>query len=476
MKIERFLLIGTTFTLTLLGGCGIPDMTLKSANTQLPEAYKAATPGENAASTVKWRDFFHDGHLSKLIDTAIANNKEVNILMQRISKAENEIQARHGAYLPFVRAGALAGGEKPGDYTFNGAVERALPLAGAPFPHFVADYQFGLYSSWEIDIWRKLRNATEVAVLDYMSSIEGRNFLISQLVAEVARGYYELITLDNQLENIDQNIAIQQNALDMIRKLQFFARTDTLAVRRYEAEVAKNRSRRFEILQEQTVAENRLNYLLGRTPQHIDRTSSNFLEIDPPMVSTGVPSQLLQNRPDIKEAEFSLAAAQLNIEVARAEFFPSFGIKAGVGYDAFAIKYLVNTPESLAAMVAGELVAPLVNKQAIIAGFKTANVQQVEAAYEYEKRIINAYTEVSNQIANEANMRRSFEIKRTQVEALNKAIDVSIQLFKSARVEYLDVLTTQRDTLDAKREMIDTKQRQLFAMIDLYKALGGGWL
>jgi len=470
--LRQWTFISTCLALT---ACGIPDMTTKTADTHLPDQYKPDFSGKTNAANLKWRDFFEDQNLVKLIKTAIENNKEINILMQRISKAENEIEARRGAYLPFVRGGAMAGGEKPGKYTFSGAVEDQLLLGNQPFPSFVPDYAFGLSSSWEIDIWRKLRNATEVAVLEYMATVEGRNFLITNLVAEVARAYYELITLDNQLENLDQNIAIQENALEMVRKLQFFARTDTLAVKRYEAEVEKNKSRRYEVKQEITVVENRLNFLLGRTPQTITRASKHFLDINPQMLGTGIPSQLLQNRPDIKAAEFEMAAANLNIEVARAEFLPSFGIRAGIGFDAFAMKYLVNTPESLAAMVAGELVAPLINKKAITANFKNANLQQVQAAYDYEQKIIKAYVEVANQVANMENMKKSFDIKKNQVDHLVKAIDVSIQLFKSARVQYLDVLTTQRDALDAKREIIETKQRQIFAMIDLYKSLGGGW-
>jgi NodT family efflux transporter outer membrane factor (OMF) lipoprotein len=463
------------FLAMLMSACGIPDMTTKTADSRLPDQYKPEFSGKANAANLKWQKFFEDQHLVKLINTAVENNKEINILMQRIGRAENEIEARRGAYLPFVRGGASAGGEKPGKYTFAGSVEDQLLLGNQPFPSFVPSYAFGLSSTWEIDIWRKLRNASEVAVLEYMATVEGRNFLITNLVAEVAHAYYELITLDNQLENLEQNIAIQQNALEMIRKLQFYARTDTLAVKRYEAEVAKNQSRRYEVKQEITVVENRLNFLLGRTPAPIERASNRFLEINPQMLNTGIPSQLLQNRPDIKAAEFEMAAASLNIEVARAEFLPSFGIRAGIGFDAFAMRYLVNTPESLAGMVAGDLVAPLINKKAIIANFKNANLKQVEAAYDYEQKIIKAYVEVANQVANMDNMKKSFDIKKNQVEYLTKAIDVSIQLFKSARVQYLDVLTTQRDALDAKREMIETKQRQIFAMIDLYKSLGGGW-
>lgn len=452
-------------------------MTKKTADTQLPEQFKPGVNEQTSSANVKWQDFFDDPQLRSLIDTAVANNKEINIMAQRISIAENEIQARKGEYLPFVKLGAAAGGEKTAQYTRNGAVEDNLNIAkGQPFPAFLGDYQFGLFSTWEIDIWKKLRNATQVAVYEYMASGEGRNFLLTNLVAEVAHAYYELIALDNQLENLRQNIALQQNGLQVVRQLQTFARTTALAVKRYEAEVAKNQARQYEIEQQITVVENRINTLLGRTPQPIARASAGFMDIKPKVLSAGVPSELLQNRPDIRKAELELKAADLNIDVARANFYPSFGIKAGLGFQAFALKYLINTPESLAAMVAGELAAPLVNKNAITAEYKNANAKQVQAAYEYEQSIINAYAEVANQMSNIDNLDKNYQLKRQQVDALVKSIEVANQLFISARADYLEVLLTQRDALEAKKELIETKQKQISAMVALYKALGGGWL
>ena len=473
-KVFHLLTIGAVGL--MLQACGIPDLIIKTEDTHVPDSFKPELTDQSNSGTIKWHDFFDDANLLSLIDIAIANNKEVNIIMQRISVAQNEIQARRGEYLPFVKFGSAASGDKVGDYTRNGAVENGVMLKnGQPFPTFFGDYQFGLFSTWEVDIWKKLRNATQVAVYEYMASTEGKNFLITNLVAEVAHTYYELIALDNQLQNLQLNIDIQQNGLEIVKQLQYYARSNTLAVRRYEAEVAKNKSRVFEISQQITVTENRINYLLGRTPQAIKRASSGFMDLTPKYINAGIPSQLLQNRPDIKKAELELAAAKLNIDVARANFYPSFGIKAGVGFDAFAMKYLINTPESLAASIAGELVAPIVNKNAIQAEYKNANVKQIQAAYEYEQSIINAYAEVANQIANIANLDKNYNLKKQQVEALVQSIDISIQLFKSARADYLDVLLTQRDALDAKRELIETKQKQIVATVDLYKSLGGGW-
>ncbi len=459
----------------MLQACGIPEMTTKKENTQLPSNFRPELTQPANSAKVKWKDFFEDRNLLKLIDIAVVNNKEINIMMQRISVAQNEIQARRGAYLPFVSIGSGVGADKVGKYTRNGVVEDNLPLANGGFPAVLGDYQFGLSSSWEVDIWKKLRNATQVAVFDYMASSEGKNFLLTNLVAEVAHSYYELVTLDNQLDNLEKNIAIQQNGLNIVKQLQLFARSNTLAIKRYEAEVAKNKSKIYEIKQQITVTENRVNYLLGRTPAPIQRSTADFMELKPKLINTGIPSQLLQNRPDLRQAELELKAANLNIAVARANFYPSLNIKAGVGFDAFAMRYLVNTPESLAASLAGDLVAPLVNKNAIIAEYKNANAMQVQAAFEYEQSIIKAYTEVLNQISNIDNLAKNYQLKKTQVDSLVKSIDISTQLFKSARADYLDVLLTQRDALDAKRELIDTKQKQINAMVDLYKSLGGGW-
>jgi multidrug efflux system outer membrane protein len=462
-----------------LQGCGIPALTAKKADTALPDHFKnmPSVSAQKNTATANWADFFEDPNLISLIKTAIANNKEMNIMLQRISVAENEIQKRKGAYLPFVSIGAGAGADKVGQFTRSGAVEENLEIKpGEAFPTLLGNYQFGLFSTWEIDVWKKLRNEKQVAVLEYMASLEGRHFLLTNLVAEVAHAYYELLALDNQLENLEQYIAILQNGLEMVRQLQIYARSNALAVKRYEAEVTKNQSKKYEIKQQISIIENRINFLLGRTSSHpIRRSSSGFMDKKLKMLQVGIPSQLLENRPDIKKAELELSAADLNIQVAKANFYPTFGIKAGIGFEAFALKYLINTPESLAATIAGEMVAPLVNKNAIIAEYKNANAKQVQAAYEYEQSIIQAYMEVSNQISNIDNLDKNYQLKKKQVDALVESIDVANQLFLSARADYLEVLLTQRDALDAKRDLIETKQKQMVAMVDLYKSLGGGW-
>lgn len=460
----------------MVQACSIPLLTTKKADTQLPDHFNnRAQEAENTAD-VNWKEFFEDPYLPALIDTAIGNNKEVNILIQRISIASNEIQARKGEYQPFVNFGAGAEVEKVGRYTRNGAVEENLEIKeGKSFPEYLGNYQFGLYSSWELDVWKKLRNATKVATMEYMASIEGKNFLVTNLVAEIANAYYELIALDNQLENLEQNIQIQQNALEVTKQLKEYARATSLAVKRFEAEVKKNQSKQYVIKQQMVEIENRINFLLGRTPQFIQRASSGFMDKKLKVIQAGVPSQLLQHRPDIRKAELELAAADLNIAVAKANFYPSFAIRAGLGFQAFNPKYLLNTPESLMFSIAGDVMAPLINRNAITAVYKNANAMQIQAAYDYEQTIINAYGEVSNQLSSIDNLEKNYQLKSTQVEALAESVDVANQLFKSARADYLEVLLTQREALEAKSELIETKQKQIVAMVGLYRALGGGW-
>ncbi|MNR04754.1 Outer membrane protein OprM precursor [compost metagenome] len=195
----------------------------------------------------------------------------------------------------------------------------------------------------------------------------------------------------------------------------------------------------------------------------------------PPVAHAGVPSQLLENRPDIKKAEMDLVAAKLDVKVAKAKFYPSLGISAGIGYEAFNTKYLLTSPESLMYSLAGDLVAPLINRNAIKASYITANAKQIQAVYNYERTLVNAYIEVANQLSKIKNTEQSYNLKSKQVQALNESIKISNDLFSSARADYMEVLLTQKDALESKFELIETKKQQLSAFVNIYKALGGGW-
>jgi outer membrane protein TolC len=207
-------------------------------------------------------------------------------VLQEISMANNEIMARKGEYLPFVTGGGSAGVEHVGRYTRSGSVEANNEITpGKEFPDPLPDFMLGFNAWWEVDIWNKLHNAKKAAALRYMSTIGGRNFVITQLIAEIANSYYELLALDNQLAIVRQNLEIQTNALEIVRLEKTAARVTELAVRRFEAEVLKNQSRQFYIQQSIIETENRINFLVGRFPQPIIRSSQGFNLLLPNVVS-----------------------------------------------------------------------------------------------------------------------------------------------------------------------------------------------
>jgi len=320
-----------------------------------------------------------------------------------------------------------------------------------------------------------LRDAKKAAVTRYLATVEGKNFVITNLVAEIANSYYELLALDNQLDIVRQSIQLQKNALEIVKVQKEAARVNELAVKKFEAEVLNSQGLEYDILQQIKVTENRVNFLLARYPQPIARDISVFTNLSLKPINEGIPSQLLQNRADIRQAELELAASKLDVKVARAEFYPSLNISASVGLQAFNPAYLVTLPESLLFSLAGDLAGPLINKAAIKAEFNNANARQLQAMYNYERTILNGYIEVSNQLSNLSNLEKAYNLKTQEVNTLIKSIDISNDLFKSARADYLEVLMTQRDALSSKLELIETKLHQFNAMTNIYQALGGGW-
>jgi outer membrane protein, multidrug efflux system len=461
--------------LQVLPSCA-PLLQGKTVDIEVPNQFRNQNKEPGNTAEMEWQVFFDDPHLEGLIDTALAHNQEIKIAMQDINMANNEVYSRTGEYAPFLSFKSTVDLEKVGRYTRNGAVEANTEIRkGQEFPEPLPNFMVGVFASWELDVWKRLRNAKDVAVFEYMASIEGRKFLITQLVAEIANSYYELLALDNKLKNLEESIAIQTNMLRIIRLLKQAARTNELAVKRFEAEVQKNQSKIYGLRQDIAETENKINYLVGRRPQPIVRDPSRFAAFKPQTMGSGLPSQLLNNRPDIKQAENELAATDLNVQVAKAKFYPSFGMNAGVGYQAFNPLYLVSTPQSLTYSLSVDMAMPLINKNAITADYQNANARQIKAAYEYERTILNAYREVANQLAKIENLDQNYALKNQQVETLNLSIDISGQLFKAARADYMEVLLTQREAIEARMELIETRQSQLSARVNLYQALGGGW-
>jgi NodT family efflux transporter outer membrane factor (OMF) lipoprotein len=478
----------TSCLLLVLPSCGIPNLRQAEPGPNLPAAFTGAAgsgpdqpPGCNGAagpansSRLGIAEFFNDPVLTHLIDQALAGNRELRILNEEVQIARNEILARQGAYLPFVSFRAEAGLDKPSLFTPLGAAEKDLEyLPGKHFPDPLPNFLLGLNVLLPLDIWRELRNARDAAVQRYLATSERRNYFVTRLVADIAENYYRLMALDQRLANLDRTIELQEQSLQIARAKKEAGRGTELAVQRFLAEVRKNQSEKLIVKQDIIEVENRINFLVNRFPQPVERMSAVFFDLDVGILSVGVPAQLLVNRPDIRQAEREVEATGLDVLVARAHFFPRVDITGGVGYQAFNLKYLFWTPDALIGNVAGELVAPLINKKAIRAEYQSANARQLESIYNYQRVILNAFTEVVNRVSMVANYSRSIEIKKQQLQALEASVEAASKLFQAARAEYIEVLFAQRDLQEARAVFIETKQQQLSAIVNTYQALGGG--
>ncbi|MCX8111682.1 MAG: TolC family protein [Bacteroidia bacterium] len=460
-----------------LGSCIGPRVSQPIPPLRLPTRYASLSSADTfSLAAVPWQTYFHDSLLVALLDSALQNNQELRILLAEIEISRNEVKARTGEYLPFVHITTQADVDKVGEYTRSGAVERGLEIEpGRPFPSPLSTYQVGLASSWEIDIWKRLRNARKAAFLRYLASIEARRFAVTNLIAEVAESYYELQALDNLLAILNEYIQIQSNALQLIRLSKQAGRATQLAVNRFEARLLNTQNRRYAIQQRRTETENRLYFLLGRLPGTIPMRSETFLQI---VIDTsalaGLPAQLLQNRPDIRQAELELRAAHVETQVARAAFYPSLSLAGAVGWQAFHPTVLF-LPQSILYQVAAEAVTPFINRNALKAAYASATARQRQALLRYEQTLIRAYTEVLNELARLRNFSESFRTKEREVQILTESVTIANNLYRSAEADYLEVLLTQIEALDARMELIEAKMELLRAQVRLYRVLGGGW-
>lgn len=463
----------------VLAGCKAPMATVvkDEVKENIPQNFNQEEgDANNNSGTTPWRQFFTDPNLVALIETALKNNQELMITLQEIEIAKSGVLAKKGRLTPTVSAGIGAGVSKVGRYTSEGAGDASTEIEpGKEVPDPLGNFEGGLMANWEVDIWKKLRTEKESAIAHYLSTVEGKNFVLSNLIEEVADNYYELLALDNQLDIIQQYTKLQEKALEISKIQKEAAAATELAVKKFEAELAKSKATEYTIRQQITEKENEINALCGRYPQTIARSKGDFMSMIPQTVYTGIPSQLLANRPDIKQAELELKAAKLDVEAARKEFYPTLEISATLGLEAFKPSYLVKLPESMAASLVGELAGPLINKSAIKANFQTADARQIQSLYEYDKTILNAYLDVANLMSKVKNIDQYYKLKSDETKALEQSIDIANQLFRNSRADYLEVLLNQRDALDAKMELVEAKQKQLSTVVDIYKSLGGGW-
>jgi NodT family efflux transporter outer membrane factor (OMF) lipoprotein len=460
----------------MISGCKVPRITNQGNALSLPLAFQTSIKADSSIAKISWRNYFSDPMLINLIDTALVSNQDMAKALQHIEMARSGIIATRGALKPVFEGVGVAGIQKYGLYTMDGAGNRNTEMInGKDIPVHLTDFLAGFQASWEIDLFGKLRNKSKAAQARFWASVEAKNLIATSIVSEIALAYYELLALDNQLSIIDEYIRIQENAVELARVQKEANTIDELAVKQFEAQLLNLQEMKFDVYNSIIENESKINFLIGRYPRIIPRTSTVIETLLPKIIATGVPSDLLLNRPDLRQAELNLNASRIDVQVARAAFLPSLNINALLGLQAFRPDLLISKPQSLAYSLLGGLAAPLINKSAIQADFNYASASQLEALYDYNQRIVGAYIEVYNQLAIVNNLNQSYQLKARESEVLGQTIEISNELFRNNRATYLDVLVAQQNALETRLSLVQIRKSQLQSSINIYKALGGGW-
>jgi multidrug efflux system outer membrane protein len=413
-------------------------------------------------ANLHWTSLFADTTLQGLIAEGLHANPDLKTAVTRILTAKATLKSSKAAFLPEINGNA---GVKQSRFAFSqsyGLFDNAT------------QYDLGVTAAWEADIWGKLRSAKRGALAGLLQSEAARNTVQTQLIADIAGNYFLLLALDEQLSVLEKTVENRKADVSAMKDLKASNIVNGAAVvqseaNQYAAEVAIPDMKR-QIRE----TENALSILLARPPGAINRTSLGSQQI-PGQLQTGIPAQLLQNRPDVRQAEYAFRAAFENTNVARTWFYPSLNITAAGGFSTFNFQDWF-TPAGLFGNIAGGLTQPILNKGINKARLTTAAAQQQQALYNFQKSLLKAGEEVSNALYAYQTAIDKEGSRNKQLQALEKSVDFTKELLRySTATNYTDVLTSEQSLLLAQIGRINDKLQQWQAIISLYRALGGGW-
>lgn len=476
MSSHSFLLFVLISMVYLLAGagCTAPRATQADRAFDLPASY--GSPADTTAAELTARTLFYTSpYLSALIDTVLVNNYDLMMATQRIRMSNAMVRQSRAPLFPQVNAAVVPSMRKFGLYTMDGAGNIVTDIeTGKVVPTDLPDFYYGFQASWEVDLWGKLKNRKKSAMARYFATVEGRKLVQTALVAEIAAAYYELQSDDQVLRMLDQTIALQEEALKTVRVQKEAAQVNELAVQQFEAQLLGMKSLRLEMQQKIVEHESRINFLAGRFAQPIPRDSSFFVNEAIPAIRAGIPVSLLRNRPDIRQVEWELVAAKADLSAARAAFLPSLTITGGLGLQAYRNGLIFMLPESIAYSLIAGLTAPIINRNMIKGEFERADAQLMESLYLYRKTIARGYFEVYQELRNIRTLSQIYENRQQETALLSSSIQVSADLFRTGRANYLEMLLARQNALRSNIELINTRKNQYLAAINLYRALGGG--
>lgn len=469
---------GFIICVSIAFSCAMPKAVSLNKAEVLPPSFQKSLDS-NSIATLSKKLFFPDPALQELIDTAIQFNADIQIAVQRIAAAKAGFGMAQGITKPSLDAIVSTGVDKFGDYTMNGLGNYDMNLSpnirkDQQIPLNMPDLFVGFRSSWEADIWGKLSNQKKAAYNKYLATEQARRWATTQVVSQVAGLYYELLALDKELEILENNIKLQENAVEIVKVQKAGGRATELAVQQFNAQLLGTKSMLNVMQQRITATQNMLGAISGKYDFTIKRGKPITELAVPEDIQIGVPAQLLVNRPDIREAELLLEAAGAELEASRKAFLPSLNISAYTALNSFKSSVLFS-PQSLTYGLLGGLVTPVLSKNMLKGNYQLASANQQQAFETYRKHIIYAYHEVQTELSGIEHYKKIYQLKVQETKGLQAAVAASNDLYLGGLATYLEVVTAQRGVLEAELEQINSKKTVFLYLIDLYRSLGGGW-
>jgi len=441
---------------SVLTGCAVGP-NYKRPDVPAPPQFRGgeSQPTANSLAEVKWFDLFQDDVLRGLIKEALQANYDIRIAAQRVLQAEGQVAATRSGLFPQLNAQGTAG------------------RTGLKSPIQSAGGVFGV-ASWEIDLFGKIRRATEAARADLLAQQENQKAVIQVLVSQVATSYFSLREIDAELVYVRDSIKTRTESLKLVVARQEGGVATMLDVDQAKTLVASAQANLALLERAQEQTENLINFLLGKQPGPVARGKELTEQPQPPQVPAGLPSALLDRRPDLRVAEQQLVAANARVGVAKAAFYPSINLTAAGGYQTSDLLGIANR-SAFSYSMGGVVDLPIFDAGRRSGNYKTAKAVHEELLINYQRAIQGAFRDVSDALVGYQKTKEYSGSQKVLVETLRDQSRLSTQRYSGGVTSYLEVLDTERQRLTAEQELAQAQRDELTALVQLYKALGGGW-
>jgi NodT family efflux transporter outer membrane factor (OMF) lipoprotein len=457
--------------ITTLISCKV-SKDIETPKDAFPENFRSASVSADTTSIgdLEWKNFFKESDIVELIDSAVARNNDLQIAAKNIEIAQYRFTQSKWNNVPQTNLFVNANTNRPSENSFTG-----MNLNQALGKQHIEDYSAGVSLSWEADIWGKIKSQKKGAFASYLQSEEVKKVLQTNIVANVSKGYYNLLMLDAQLEIAKKNVQLNDSTTNIINLKYEAGQVTSLAIQQSEAQ--KLTAAQLVPLLEQNIAiqENALSVLTGSFP-NAKKRSIVLSAIDiRNNTAVGIPSSMVSRRPDVKSAELALKAANANVGITKADLYPALRITAQGGLNSFETSSWFNIPASLFGTALGSLTQPLLNNKKVRTQYNIAVAEREKAVLNFRQTVLVAVSEVADAMVKVEKLEQQQTFLQQRVKTLQQAIKNSNLLFKNGMAEYLEVLSAQASLLQSELELADIKRAQLSANTELYCALGGGW-